>query len=148
MIQKQFEQELAREKAKITLKDVKRYDGYSKVIFTYSKPNQTYMKYIDIVDDDDAIKAYLATKVDEYYQNPSLLYLPNWLQYVIQETYLNGDVTIPMEQLNAYGIDKKDLKRICSEYEIDSLFEVYNGVVDVDHKLPEYFELFGVESVK
>ena len=148
LIQKQYEQELTREKSKITLKSVQRFDTYSKVVFTYNKPNQTYLKYVDLVDDDEAIKAYLATNVDEYYQNPSLLYLPNWLQYIIREAYLHGDVTIPMEQLNSYGIDKKELKRTGGEYGIDSLFEVYNGAVDVNHKLPEYFELFGVESVK
>ena len=106
------------------------------------------MKYIDIVDDDETIKTYLAINVDDYYQNPSLLYLPKWLQLVIKEAYINGDVTIPMEQLNLYGVDKKELKRACSEYDIESLFEVFDDGVDVDKRLPECFELFGVESAK
>ncbi|MBR3840759.1 MAG: hypothetical protein IKM20_06455 [Erysipelotrichales bacterium] len=139
LVQKQFEQELAREKARITLKDVQRYDSYSKVVFTYGKPNQTYMKYIDIVDDDETIKTYLAINVDDYYQNPSLLYLPKWLQLVIKEAYINGDVSIPMEQLNQYGVDKKELKRTCSEYDIEALIEVFDDGVDVDKRLPECF---------
>ena len=148
LVRNQYQRELAREIEKISIKDIKRYDDCIRVLFTYSKQNQLYMKYLDKSISVASLKEYLATHVDEYYQNPSLIYVPKWLQLIIRDTFINGDISISMEQLQSYEIDKKNLKRTCSEYGIEELFEIYDDVIEVNRKLVECFELFGVHTVK